>query len=65
MNIRSRIGKLETTVGRWVSLQGMSDAELEATIRKAAGLGADDRLPDDFLHALSIQGPTALAGAQS
>lgn len=65
MNIRSRIGKLETTVGRWVSLQELSDAELEAKIRKAAGLGADDQLSDDFLHTLSIQGPAALAGAHS
>lgn len=65
MNMRSRIGKLETTVGRWVSLHELSDAELEARIRKAAGLGAYDQLPDDFLHAMSIQGPAALAGAHS
>jgi hypothetical protein len=65
MNIRPRIGKLETTVGRWVSLQELSDAELEAKIRKAAGLGDDDELTEDLLHALSVRGPAALVGAHA
>ena len=61
MNIRKRIGKLESAVGRWQCLQELSDAELEVRIRKAGGIGDDRELTDDLLHSLSMS--TALGVA--
>ncbi len=63
MNIRTRIGKLELTVGRCLPLRELSDAQLEARIRAAAGLGDDVELTDDLLHKLSIDAHMVLTEA--
>lgn len=61
MNIRARIGKLEMTVGRWQCLQELSDAELEARIRKAGGLDDSVALTDDLLQNLSVGAAVGVA----
>lgn len=63
MNIRTRIGKLEITVGRCLPLRELSDAQLETRIRAAAKLGDDVELTDELLHALSIDAHAVLAEA--
>lgn len=62
MNIRTRIGKLEITVGRCLPLRELSDAQLEARIRAAAGLGDDVQLTDELLRALSEDAHAELTG---
>ena len=59
MNIRKRIGLLENTVGRRRPLQELSEAELEAIIRKGAGLGDGEELTDDLLYRLSMERTSA------
>lgn len=63
MNIRARVGKLETIVGRYLPLRELSDAQLEARIRTAAGLGDDVELTDELLHQLSTDVRAALTEA--
>lgn len=65
MNIRSRIGKLEMTVGRWQCLQELSNAELEARIRKAGGLDDSVALTDDLLHNLRMGAHMVIAGVRA
>lgn len=50
MNIRSRISKLELTRGDHRQLYELSDAELEARIRRLSGLDDDVPLTNDVLH---------------
>lgn len=64
MNIRARVGRLETAIGRCLSAREMSDAQLEAVIRKAAGLGDDVELTNELLQQLSTQVHTELSGAR-
>ena len=64
MNIRTRIGKLETAIGRCLSARDMSDAELEALIRKVEGLGNDVEITDELLYSLSDQVHAEVTGDQ-
>lgn len=64
MNIRTRIGKLETAIGRCLSAREMSEAQLEAVIRKAEGLGGDVEITDELLRLLSGQAHSAEAATQ-
>lgn len=56
MNIRGRVGKLEVVCGQHRPLQYMSDAELEARIRRLAGaelgLSDGDALTNEMLELL-------------
>jgi hypothetical protein len=49
MNIRARIGKLETTIIRYLSVREMSNAQLEARIRLLTGIADDVELTDALL----------------
>lgn len=64
MNIRARVGKLEMTIGRCLSAREMSQAQLEAVIKKARGLGDDVEITDALLHSLSGQVHAEVAGDQ-
>ena len=64
MNIRTRIGKLETVIGCCLSAREMSDAQLEAVIRKAERLGGDVEITDEMLQSLSCQVHAEVTGDQ-
>ena len=65
MNIRTRIGKLETAIGHCLSAREMSEAQLEAVIRKAERLGDDVEITDELLHSLSVQVHAEMVGDRS
>ena len=65
MNIRIRIGKLETAIGRCLSAREMSEAQLEAVIRKAERLGDDVEITDELLHSLSGQVHAEMTGERA